>query len=122
MLKKALLVAAAAAILAPVGEASADIFSRTDRNARAMARSRPWHGNYYHTMTGYPLPIVVPPTANMETRWGWGVSQSTMTPIYHQFQRPYPGEGVGGYGQFSPTPLWPSHTDQFGAYYIRGPW
>ena len=87
-----------------------------------MAASRPWHGNYYHTMTGYPVPLVVPPTANMETRWGWGVGQSTMTPIYHRFQRPYPGEGAGMMGGFQPTPMHPSHTDQFGTYYIRGPW
>ena len=122
MLKKILLAAAVAALLAPASQADAfeGFFGKSDRYARSMARTRPWHGNYYHTMTGYPIPLVVPPTANMETRWGWGVAQSTMTPIYHQFQRDYPGGGVQG--GLQPTPLHRSHTDQFGTYYIRGPW
>ncbi len=126
MMKKILIAAAFALLAAPACESFADdgFFGLTDRNGMAMARSRPWHGNYYHTMYGHPVPLVVPPTANMVTRYGWGVSQSTMTPIYHQFQRPYPGHGVGGSGMggFRPTPMWPSHTDQFGTYYIRGPW
>ena len=72
--------------------------------------------------------IPVPPTARMQTRWGWGVCQSTMSPIYHQFERPYPGgmtaQGgvMPGVMPLRPTPRWPSHTDQFGVYYVRGPW
>jgi hypothetical protein len=59
---------------------------------------------------------------------GWGVSQSMMTPIYHQFERPSPSamtDGAAVPGMCSPlypTPRWPSHTDQFGVYYVRGPW
>ena len=32
--------------------------------------------------------------------------------------------GRGGYApnRFLPTPNWPSDTQQFGVYYIRGPW
>ncbi len=89
-------------------------------NAR-RARTLPWHGNYYHTAYGVPLALVVPPTATTQTKWGWGVAQTEIRSIPHQFRRPYPGDGIGG-GSFLGTPPWPSHTDQFGVYYIRGPW
>ena len=83
-----------------------------------------WHSQYYHTATGLPVALVVPPTAHMQTRWGWGVAQNTMTPIYHQFRRSYPGGGAdyGAEGLMMPTPIHPSHTDQFGVNYIRGPY
>jgi hypothetical protein len=58
----------------------------------------------------------------MQTRWGWGVSQNTMTPIYHQYRRNYPGGLDFGGEPMYPTPYWPSHTDQFGVFYVRGPW
>jgi hypothetical protein len=91
-------------------------------NAR-YARSQPWHGNYYHTASGYPVPLVVPPTATTQTKWGWGAAQTEVRPIHHQFGRAYRGGGVMAEGgQFLGTPPWPSHTDQFGVYYIRGPW
>ena len=51
-----------------------------------------------------------------------GVTQTEMMPIYHQFRRPYPGDGAGMGVGFLSTPRWPSHTDQFGVYYVRGPW
>lgn len=107
-------------------EAQAGRRVRNDRWARSFARTEPWHGNYYNTTWGEPVSLVVPPTAQMQVKWGWGVAQSEMVPIYHQFRRPYGGTGgtgEGGMGTlFSPTPRWPSHTDQFGVYYIRGPW
>jgi hypothetical protein len=93
-----------------------------------MAAGQSWHAGYYNTQYGMPVALVVPPTARMQTRWGWGVSQSTMSPIYQQFERPYPGpvtvdEATGlGPSPLLPTPRWPSHTDQFGVYYVRGPW
>lgn len=94
-----------------------------DRWAMRTARTRPWHNDdYYHTAWGTPVALVVPPTAHMQTRMGWGVTQNEMTPIYHQFRRPYPGEFGGDASQFRPTPYWPSHTDQFGIYPVRGPW
>ncbi len=96
--------------------------ARASRWGYRHAQTMPWHGGYYHTATGSPVALVVPPTAQSQMFWGWGVAQSGTRPIYHQFARPYPGEAVGGEGQFSPTPVWPSHTDQFGVYYVRGPW
>ena len=96
---------------------------RADRLGRYYASQRPWHGPYAYTPYGTALALVVPPTADMHTSWSWGVAQSEMIPIYHQFHRDYPGPPMGGTGgEFLPTPYWPSHTDQFGVYYIRGPW
>jgi len=83
-----------------------------------------WHGHHYHTEWGRPVAMVVPPTAGRQTKWSWGVANTTSTPIYHQYGRQYPGAGphlAPGSG-FRPTPYWPSHTDQFGVYYVRGPW
>ncbi len=80
-----------------------------------------WNGNYYHSQWGRPVALVVPPTAGMQSHYAWGVAQTRRTPVYSQFQAEFPGYGVWP-GQFSPTPLWPSDTDQFGVYYVRGPW
>ena len=93
-----------------------------NKTAMRHARTMPWHGCYYHTAYGSPIGLVVPPTASMQTKMGWGVSQSEMVPIYHQAQRAYPGDYGGSSMTFSATPNWPSHTDQFGVYYVRGPW
>jgi len=80
-----------------------------------------WHGNYYDVAWGTPVALVLPPTAGRQTKWSWGVANTEVVPISHQFGRSYPGPYAGGTG-FLPTPLWPSHTDQFGVYYVRGPW
>jgi hypothetical protein len=80
-----------------------------------------WAGGYYHTMWGQPVALIVPPTAELQTHWNWGVAQTRVTPIWPQFGRSYPGPYFGGRG-FAPTPRWPSSTDQFGVYYVRGPW
>jgi hypothetical protein len=80
-----------------------------------------WNRNYAHTEYGQPVALVAPPTAQLQTDWGWGVASSRIHRIDHQFQRNYPGEGQFG-GPFRPTPLWPSDTTQFGVYYVRGPW
>ncbi len=95
---------------------------RANRVALRHARGMSWHANYYHTAWGTPVALVVPPTSNMQVKWGWGVAQSSMAPIYHQFYRADPGDLQGGGGLLQPTPQWPSHTDQFGVYYVRGPW
>lgn len=79
----------------------------------------PWHGGYRHTAWGAPVALVVPPTAEFHTEYGWGVTNTRVVPIYHQFKRPYYG-GAGG--PFANTPFWPSDTTQFGVYYVRGPW
>src|SRR5918996_185535 len=80
-----------------------------------------WNRNYAYTAYGQPVALVVPPTANLQTNYGWGVASSRLSRIEHQFQRNYPGSGMFG-GSFRPTPVWPSDTTQFGVYYVRGPW
>ena len=112
----------AIALLAFCESADAGRPKRNDRWSLRFSRTQPWHAGYYHKAPGYPVPLVVPPTAQMQTSWGWGVSQSEMRNIYHQFRRPFPGYVEGGMGNLQQTPNWPSHTDQFGVYYIRGPW
>ncbi len=81
-----------------------------------------WHNGYYDAAWGEPYALVVPPTAEFQANYGWGVCGTRVAPIYHQFGRPFPGFGAGGGGAFRPTPLNPSDTQQFGAYYVRGPW
>ncbi len=78
-----------------------------------------WHGGYRHTSWGAPVALVVPPTAEFHTEYGWGVTNTRVVPIYHQFKRPF-YNGAGG--PFATTPRWPRDTTQFGAYYVRGPW
>ena len=80
-----------------------------------------WNRNYAHTEYGAPVALVVPPTAQLQTNYGWGVASSRISRIDHQFQRNYPGEGQFG-GPYRGTPLWPSDTVQFGVYPVRGPW
>jgi len=89
---------------------------------QSMAAGLPWHGNYYYPQYGQPVALIVPPTAAFQTNYSWGVGNTTSTPIYHQFARPYPGPATGGSGQFMAPPLWPSNTNQFGIYPVRGPW
>jgi hypothetical protein len=80
----------------------------------------PWHGEYYYLKTGQPTALIVPPTVTMQSNHSWGVSQNTMTPVYHQFG----GNAAtgGGGGIFKATPYAPSHSNQFGIYPLRGPW
>ncbi len=86
------------------------------------AQSYNWHGNYVHPAYGQPVALVVPPTANLQTNWGWGVGSSRISRIDHQFGRNYYGQGTFGGGRFRTLPRWPQDTNQFGAYYVRGPW
>ena len=86
------------------------------------ARWYPWHAGYYNVSWGMPVALVVPPTAEVQTNWGWGVGNTRVTPICHQFGRDWPGVGYYDRGMFKPTPHWPSDTQQFGINYIRGPW
>jgi len=112
----------AIAIAATCFASTASAGDLANRIAVRHARGLPWHGNYYHTTCGAPVSLVVPPTSHMQVKWGWGVAQSETRPIYHQFHRAYPGDRYGGGSALLPTPQWPSHTDQFGVYYVRGPW
>lgn len=91
-------------------------------NAAAYhAAQAPWHGAYAYQNYGTPLAQVVPPTAAMQSHYGWGVPSSRMTPIYHQFNSQHPG-GMTAHGALRLTPVQPTHTSQFGVYYVRGPW
>lgn len=96
--------------------------NRADRLAQAQSAGVPWDGGYYDVMWGQPVALVVPPTAELQTHYNWGVAQTSVTPIWHQFQRAYPGPYAPGGRGFLPAPTIPSSTDQFGDYYIRGPW
>ncbi len=97
--------------------------TKYDAIGRYYAAQRPWHGPYAYTPWGMPTALVVPPTSKFHTSLAWGVSQSEMVPIYHQFHRDYPGVmAIGGGAEIYPTPYWPSHTDQIGVYPVRGPW
>ncbi|MEZ6138655.1 MAG: hypothetical protein R3C53_27540 [Pirellulaceae bacterium] len=87
--------------------------------AQGYAANQPWHGQYYYLQYGQPTGLVVPPNAAMQQNYSWGVSQNTMTPIYHQYG--YTAQPSAG-GAFFGTPRWPSHTRQFGVYPVRAPW
>ena len=88
--------------------------------ARNQSMQTPWHGEYYYLKTGQPTALIVPPTVTMQSNHSWGVSQNTMTPVYHQFGGNAPTGGGGGI--FRATPYAPSHSNQFGIYPVRGPW
>jgi hypothetical protein len=125
MIRRTLLAASLLAALAATSgsDASAgDPYAMTQVWSHNFAMDRPWHGNYYHQMYGQPLALVVPPLAHMRQTLSWGVSQNLMYPIHHQFGRSANSPGVAPAGSFYATPPWPSHTDQFGVYYVRGPW
>ena len=118
----------AVAVLALIAIGMADLAeagqgSLLGYRARCLARRTSWNGGYYNAAWGMPIALVVPPTAERQMNWGWGVGNSRVTPIAHQFHRNYPGApGCSSYGQYSPMPAWPRDTMQFGVYYIRGPW
>lgn len=108
-------VAGIAAAWAPSQTASAFDFYASQRNAYS------WNAGYYDAAWGAPVALVVPPTARLQTNWGWGVGNTRVTPIYSQFQRGAPGPVEYYPGMYQPTPPWPRDTLQFGDYYVRGP-
>ena len=111
----ALLMFGALSALAPVAEAHPHMWPLY------RAQNYNWNANYAHVQYGQPVAMVVPPTAQLQTQWGWGVSSSRVGRLDHQFGRNYPGPGPHG-GPFQPTPAWPQDTTQFGVYHVRGPW
>ena len=118
----AVVVITASASIAHAGSPFAAIRrAHADRGAQWYNTNQSWHGGYGNVQWGHPVALIVPPTANMQTEYSWGVGRTTMTPLHHQFGRPIatPGGGIGG---TRPTPLWPSSTSQFGYYSVRGPW
>ncbi|MEM6330434.1 MAG: hypothetical protein AAF790_09305 [Planctomycetota bacterium] len=110
---------AAALFAAPAAEATSPTTPYMWPVYRAQGYN--WHGGYAHYQYGQPLALVVPPTANLQTNWGWGVGASRIQRIDHQFGRNYSGPGPHG-GPFRPTPVWPQDTTQFGVYPVRAPW
>jgi hypothetical protein len=119
----AITIAALALTLAVSSSVQAGGFgSFKGRQAKMQAQTYPWHGMYYDSSWNMPLALVVPPTAENQYKYSWGVGSSRVVPIEHQFGRSYPGPGVYNRANFRPTPAWPSDTDQFGVYYVRGPW
>lgn len=99
-----------------------DPYGRTHIWAMNFAAQRPWHGPYHPIQYGQPTALVVPPTSHMRQTYSWGVSQNKMYPIHHQYGVSNPGYGYAPRQGFLHTPAWPSHTDQFGVHYVRGPW
>lgn len=91
-----------------------------DRGAQWHNTNMSWHGPYANVQWGHPVALIVPPTAQFQTEYSWGVGRTTMTPIHHQFGRPVAIPGAAG--GLQQTPLWPSSTRQFGYYPVRGPW
>lgn len=86
------------------------------------AMHRSWHGQHHYQPFGHPTALVVPPNSYTRQTYAWGVSQNLTYPLTSQFGRSAPPQGTFTPGYFSPTPHWPSHTDQFGIYYNRAPW
>ncbi len=119
-----LLVAIAATLtLATVSEAFAGGSRAAQHRYRIRSQTRSWHSGWYDPSIGRPMALVVPPTAEFMSQYSWGVPSSRVEPIYHQFDRSYPGAGaVRGSTRMMPTPSTPSDTVQFGVYPIRGPW
>src|SRR6185295_9198291 len=114
-----LLALAATFVAAPLAA-----FENTWGNSVAFDRaaSRPWNGRYYYIpWDSQPVALVVPPTAEFQTHYQWGVPSRRISTISTQFQRPYPGPYQRRNGLL-PRAQYPSDTDQFGVYYIRGPW
>jgi hypothetical protein len=124
-MKRILILAVATVLLATwswTNQAAAGFGTLKGRVAYYQSQTYPWHGGYYDVAWGMPVAVVVPPTAESQSYYGWGVGATRVTPIQHQFERNYPGPGVYDRSWFRPTPPWPSSTDQLGDYYIRGPW
>lgn len=109
------LAALAAVAIAAVAEAGGPVMWPLYR-----AQNYNWHGNYAHTQHGVPVALVVPPTAQLQTNYGWGVGSSRVSRIDHQFGRNYAGPGAAG--PYQPTPVWPQDTTQFGVYHVRSMW
>ena len=97
--------------------------STANRWGQAHAAATPWHGQHYHTSYGRPVAMIVPPTVQSYTHHGWGVTGTEVRPMHQQFRANHgfdlqTMDAPGLYG----TPPWPQNTDQFGVYYVRGPW
>ena len=122
MRQSLMIIVAASALIVLATAGTAEAIQWNHRCGGFPAECYPWHGGYYNVAWGMPVALVVPPNVETQTHWGWGVGSTRVTPIRHQFRRDWPGQGQYDRSSFRPTPHWPSHTDQFGTYHIRGPW
>ena len=122
-MKRLTLVAAAAALAAVLTAmpAAAQQCKGAD-DCRSGACNQSWTGSYYKVEWGIPLALVVPPTAESQTNWGWGVGNTRNTAICPRYSRNWPGNNPYQRTMFRPQPYYPSDTTQFGVYYVRGPW
>ena len=126
-MKRAILIALLAVVSALAGQASAQIplFYKPAFHGDEMCPPPgvvPWHDWYYNAEWGIPVAQLLPPTVAAQTHWGWGVGNTRVNLICPQFGRTYPGMSTYQRDLFQPMPPWPSDTDQFGYYYVRGPW
>lgn len=80
-----------------------------------------WHGPYLNTEYGAPVALVVPPKVEWYGSYSWGMPASHSYRIRDQFERGYYDGYQGMPGAPMYTPVWPSSTEQFGVYYVRGP-
>jgi hypothetical protein len=122
-----LVVALSTLAMTKTAEAQEPRQSLQGQRAQWISQYYPWHGAYaYPHFPGYgrPLALVVPPNAGRQTHNGWGVANSRVGLINHQFSPGQPGYGGfdGGTRQFRTPPPQPSDTTQYGVYYVRGPW
>jgi hypothetical protein len=131
-MKKMLIAAALGvmALLATAGSAQAQCPNGDCGNGGGGWGGGPtWHGAYAHSAYGGPVALVVPHRARKHTNYMWGNPSTNTTHIRSRFGAgngggdcgSYGGGGGGYAGGIYPTPAWPSHTDQFGVYYVRAP-
>ena len=81
-----------------------------------------WSGDYYDPAWGMPAALVIPPTAQRQTKYHWGVGGTRVVATGAQFEAQSPGpESVYQQGHYLPAPPQPSDTDQHGIHYVRGP-
>lgn len=92
-----------------------------NKNSLWRAQFKPWNGPYYDVSYGTPVAMVTPPNAERQTNYGWGVGNTRVSRIDHQFL-PFAPYGPSLGLPLLPTPPWPSDTAQFGDYYVRAPW
>jgi len=46
------------------------------RRSAWMAQTYSWHGSYYDPAWGCPVTVLVPPNAEFQTNYGWGIPAS----------------------------------------------
>lgn len=126
MIRRILIAASMVTMLTAMSQQDAsagDPYAQYQVWSHNFAMDRPWHGGYAAMSYGQPTALVVPPTVHMRQTYSWGVSQNLMYPVHHQFGRNATSPGAAAAGSFRNTPWpWRSNTDQYGYYYVRGPW